>query len=162
MVRFGVRSDDGYKVASSSAPDAGTPPLEFHNGGPADETFEVVVHQAGLYPFRLVWYERGGAAFVEWFTVNRSTRERTLINDPARAGAIKAYVEATRTQLRLQSAAVVTGPYTDDASAVINETARTVSVPVSGDTRFFHLVGGQAHRITRTQLQGATLVLDYE
>ncbi len=162
IVRFGVRSDDGYKLTSSAAPEAGTPPLEFHNGGPADEAFDVVVHQPGLYPFRLVWYERGGAAFIEWFAVNRATGERTLINDPAQPAAIKAYVQATRAALKLESAAAVSGPYAEDTSAVINESARTVTVSLSGDARFYRLVGAQAHRITRTQLQGANLVLTYE
>jgi hypothetical protein len=96
LFRFGVRCDDGYKIVSGTATnDLSTPPLAFHNGGPADETFDFVVSQAGLYPFRMVWYERGGSAFVEWFSVDRLTNTRTLINDPSSTVAVKAFTSVT-------------------------------------------------------------------
>jgi hypothetical protein len=91
--RFGARCDDGYKVQVVADFDQrGTAPLSFHNGGPADETYDFVVSQSGLYRFRMVWYERGGGANVEWFSTNFATDPaRTLINDPAVAGSVKAY-----------------------------------------------------------------------
>ena len=94
--RFGVRCDDGYKIVSGTAlNDMITPALAFHNGGPADETFDFVVTQAGLYPFRMVWYERGGGAHVEWFSVAAGTGTRTLINDTNTASAIKVYASVS-------------------------------------------------------------------
>jgi hypothetical protein len=94
--RFGVKSDDGYKIVSGTAlNDLNTTPLAFHNGGPADETFDFIVTQAGLYPFRMVWYERGGAANVEWFSVDAASGARTLINDPNSTTALKAFASVT-------------------------------------------------------------------
>jgi hypothetical protein len=91
--RFGVVSDDGYKVTSGpNFTEAGSVALGFHSGGTADETFEFVAPEAGLYPFRMVWYERGGDAHAEFFSVNRSTGEKILINDPNNPAAIKAYI----------------------------------------------------------------------
>ena len=87
---------DGYKIVSGTAlKDLNTPPLAFHNGGPANESFDFVVAEAGLYPFRMVWYERGGGAHVEWFSVDVVSGTRTLINDPNSAGAIKAFTSLT-------------------------------------------------------------------
>jgi hypothetical protein len=97
VVTFGVRSDDGFKLSAGHALHDQTPVLDFHNGGPADQTFDVVVPAAGLYPVRLLWYERGGGAFVEFYTLNRSTGDRTLVNDPNAANAIKAYRELVET-----------------------------------------------------------------
>ncbi len=161
--RFGVVTDDGYKISSGARLSDKTPVLAFHNGGPANETFDFVVREGGFYPFRMVWYERGGNAYAEWFSVDLNSGERTLINDPATAKALKAFVDvAAEPELKLQSTARLGEPFTDDNTAVINTGARTITVPVSGPTRFYRLSGGQAYRITSVQLQGANLVLGYE
>ncbi len=94
VYRFGINCDDGYKLqAASSMTDRSGAMIAFHNGGPADETVDVVVSQAGLYILRLVWYERGGGAHVEWLTVNQGTGVRTLVNGSG-ADAVKAYTSA--------------------------------------------------------------------
>jgi hypothetical protein len=161
--RFGVVTDDGYKISSGARLSDKTPVLGFHNGGPANETFEFVVTQAGFYPFRMVWYERGGNAYAEWFSVDLDTGERTLINDAAASKAVKAYVDvAAEPEIKLQSTARLGEPFADDESAVINTGAKTITVPVSGPTRFYRLRGGQAYRIKTIQLQGANLMLSYE
>lgn len=87
--RFGANCDDGYKVQvvpSFTARD--TAALAFHNGGPANETFDFVVSEGGLYRFRFVWYERGGGAHVEFFQGNFTNADRLLINA---AGTVKAF-----------------------------------------------------------------------
>ncbi len=161
--RFGVVTDDGYKISSGARLSDKTPLLGFHNGGPANETFDFVVTVSGFYPFRMVWYERGGNAFAEWFSVDLNSGERTLLNDAGSARAIKAYVDvAAEPELKLQSTARLGDPFTDDASAVINTGAGTITVPVSGPARFYRLQAGRAYRITSIQLQGANLVLRYE
>jgi hypothetical protein len=43
----------------------------------------------------MVWYERGGGAHVETFSVDPSTSTRTLINDTNTASSIKAYVNVS-------------------------------------------------------------------
>jgi hypothetical protein len=92
---FGVFSDDGYKISAGPNPASQTPILAFHNGGPAHETNDFVVPVSGVYPFRFLWYQRGGDAYAQWYAVNRSTGVATLINDPNSANAIKAYLSAS-------------------------------------------------------------------
>ncbi len=133
LFRFGVRSDDGYKIVSGTAlNDLNTTPLGFHNGGPADETFDFVVSQAGLYPFRMVWYERGGSAFVEWFSVDRTTGARTLVNDPNSPTAIKAFTSVSAPTVGV----TILNPRIQANSFVLSfqsETGRTYTIQSSPD-----------------------------
>jgi len=159
ITRFGVVSDDGYKVASAVTPGPSTAPLEFHNGGPADERFDVVVPEAGLYAFRLVWYERTGGAHVEWFTEDRATGARTLIND---AGGIRAFatVEAVAPSVVLESAAALGGSFAPEPGAVVDPAAGTIRAPAgAGDARFYRLKG--ASTIDSITLEGGNVVLRY-
>jgi hypothetical protein len=151
-------------VNSGTTPkDTGGTVLGFHSGGPANETFDFVVTQGGFYPFRMIWYERGGGAHGEWFSVDLATGERTLINDAKSAKAIKAYRNvAAEPQIKLQSTPQLGQAFTDDATATINTAAKTVTVPASGPARFYRLSGGQATTITSIQVQGANLVLSYQ
>lgn len=92
---FGVVTDDGYKISAGATPASQNPILMFHNGGPANETNDFVVPIAGVYPFRFLWYQRGGNAYGQWFSVNRTTGETILINDPNSTNAVQAYLTAT-------------------------------------------------------------------
>lgn len=95
--RMGVNSDDGFKVSLGGPGDRG--PVDnalanaldgaFFNAGrgAADTIFGFAVPAAGVYPMRLIWYEGGGGANVEWFTVG-SDGTKTLINAE---GGLKAY-----------------------------------------------------------------------
>jgi hypothetical protein len=151
--RFGNHCDDGYKVQSVAVfTDVNAAPLAFHNGGPANETYDFVVTVGGLYPFRLVWYERGGGAHVEWFSANFVSGQRTMLNDtgsPATAwSAIEALAEFNPPTLSngqmglswtgdgiLEEAPAVTGPWAPSA----NQTnPQSVSVPGSG-SKFYRV-----------------------
>lgn len=162
--RFGVRCDDGYKiVAGNSLTDNTTPALAFHNGGPADESFDFVVPQSGFYPFRMVWYERGGGAHVEWFSVDPGTGERTLINDPNAASAIKAYTSVTAAPaIQVQSVTRITDAFAAEPAAQVDATAGTITVPRSGAMGFYRLqYSGSAIRITGVRAVGPNLVITY-
>jgi len=94
---MGVNSDDGFKVtAGLSARDSFAPSFGAFDGGrgAADTLFDFVVDQDGIYPFRLIWFEGGGDANVEWFIVSGSG-EKILLNDLTKAGTVKAYAAAT-------------------------------------------------------------------
>ncbi|MHC1766047.1 MAG: LamG domain-containing protein [Verrucomicrobiia bacterium] len=98
--------------------------------GLANSSFMVYVPKAGVYPFRLLYYQSGGTANLEWFAVH-DDGARVLINDTSKPRAIPAYAEWTfvaaptlsvaRTASglsitytgTLQSAPAVTGPWTD-------------------------------------------------
>ncbi len=58
--------------------------------GTAETTFSFGVPQSGVYPFRLVWNNGGGAYGVEWFTV-QPDGTRILLNDRSNPNALKAY-----------------------------------------------------------------------
>jgi len=159
VVRFGVQSDDGYKLASGLNLDASTPSLSFLNGV-ANDTFDVVVPQAGVYGFRLVWYERGGGAFVEWFTVDPVTGNRTLINAD---GGIKAYTtaQAPVASVQLVGASSPDGTYATVAGAVVDPVAKTITVARPADTRFFRVSGGSVLTISAIRLLGDHLEISY-
>ncbi len=160
--RFGVRSDDGYWIASAKQPI--TPqalPLGAHASGTADETFDVVVPASGIYPFRLVWFERGGGAYFEWFTVNPTTGERTLINAPNVTGAIKAYSKvAAAPSIQLLGASSVIGSYDIESTAVVSGDTITLPVP-QGATRFFRLRSDSALKITSVRADKGNLVIKF-
>ncbi len=160
IVRFGILSDDGFKVQTAATITPSTLPISFANGNTADLTFDVVVTQAGLYPFRLVWYERGGGAQIEWFTVNRTTGERTLIND---VGGVRAYatVKAAAPTIVLQSSATLGGTFSTEAAATVNTSTKTVTVDPSGDVRFYRLSGASGLKIDQTSIAGGKVVLKY-
>jgi hypothetical protein len=162
--RFGVISDDGFKINSgTSLTDQTTSPLSFRNGGTANQTFEFVVPAAGLYPFRMVWYERGGSAHAEWFSVDLETGARTLINDPDVPTAIKAFTSISAPALSVESSSTVDGTYALDGAAVIDATARRVTIPVAATGhRFFRINAQAAQRITSATVSGGTLTLSYQ
>ena len=160
IIRFGVKCDDGYKLAFGAVPGPTTIPQAFHNGGPADETVDVVVSQAGLYPYRLVWYERGGAAYVEWFTVDPATGVRTLVNA---TGGIASYITFNAVPVvTVESSGTVDGTYTIESAAVVNTTAKTASIPQSTGTRFFRIRSDAVLHIKAIQATAGTVVLTYE
>ena len=90
---LGVNSDDGFKLSFGPNPkdQLGIIAGEFEGGrGAADTIFNIVAEADGLYPVRLLWYEGGGGANVEFFSVD-DKGTKILINDPDNADAIKAY-----------------------------------------------------------------------
>lgn len=111
---------------------------EFNDGrGASDTIFSFLVPQAGVYPFRALWFEGGGGANLEWFSLD-SAGVRHLLNDRADSSALKTYRSRTYTppaeeatikiarngnQLvitytgTLESAAAITGPWTTVAGA---------------------------------------------
>ncbi|MEK7686294.1 MAG: hypothetical protein AAB466_12820 [Verrucomicrobiota bacterium] len=163
--RFGFITDDGYKVQTGSKlGDVSSPVLAFHNGGPANETVDFLVLESGLYPFRMVWYERGGAGYAEWFSVDRGTGTRTLINDPSSASAIKAFRNAIApAAIKVESSAALKGTFAEDTAAVVDTTARTITIPLKADAaRFYRLNSDERTRITSSKIVGGNVVLEYE
>ena len=90
LVTLGVQSDDGFKVSIGSDPRDVTSSAVGSFEGVANSTFFFAVEEAGIYGARLLWYEVGGDANCEFFSV-KSDGSRVLINDRATAGHIKAY-----------------------------------------------------------------------
>ena len=96
--QFGVSSDDGFKVSiGANARDAFSTVVGFFDAGRgvAETLFNFVVAADGLYSARLLWFEGGGDANVEWYSVDSATDQRILINDRSNPNAIKAYRDGT-------------------------------------------------------------------
>jgi regulation of enolase protein 1 (concanavalin A-like superfamily) len=97
--RFGVNSDDNFWVTEGSLPGnsgriGGIALGQYDSAsgrGVADTTFDFVAPVDGVYPFRLTFENGDGGFGFEWFSVDTTTGVRTLINDTATAGAIRAY-----------------------------------------------------------------------
>lgn len=94
VYRFAVNSDDGFGVTVVlNSQDA----FAFQAGAfdadraQARTEFTVAVAEDGLYPFNLIWWESGGDAEVEFFSINRTTGQLALINDTANTNAVKAF-----------------------------------------------------------------------
>lgn len=90
--RLGVNSDDGFGVkVGTPGVTNGTLILQFDAGkGCSDIPFSFVVPQPGLYPIRLVYYNGGGGAALEYFSYD-ANGNKIPINDPNNPNAIKAY-----------------------------------------------------------------------
>jgi hypothetical protein len=104
---FGVNSDDGFVLYTGANPnDFFAIPLGRFDGGrgAANSYFMFTAPVAGLYPFRLVYYEGSGDASLEWFSVEGATHlpgdgpvegEKILINDRSHPQGIKAWRAVT-------------------------------------------------------------------
>ena len=93
VYRFGVNSDDGFRLTSGATPgDTNLVICQFNAGkGVSDVTGDFLVASNGIYPMRLIYQNGGGDGAVEFFSVNVVTGVRTLINDSTVAGYVKAY-----------------------------------------------------------------------
>lgn len=94
IVTMAVNSDDGFRVTHGAEPELDDDHVElgvFSGGrGASDTIFRFVVPEPGIYPLRLLWYEGGGGANVEWWTLD-GDGVRHLINGPDDDAAFKAY-----------------------------------------------------------------------
>ena len=114
--RMGVNSDDGFKVSNGEAGDRGPANDALANAlngayynagrGTGETAFGFAVSAAGVYPMRLLWWEGGGGADVEWYSI-APDGTRTLINAD---GGIKAYRSRSATALECPLTVTSIGP----------------------------------------------------
>ncbi len=92
--RLAVACDDGFAVWSGPSAAGATNQYGIRSpGGSTTETaFDVLAPKAGVYAFRLVYWEGDGGADVEWYTINPATGERVLVNAD---GGVEAYQSRT-------------------------------------------------------------------
>lgn len=131
---LGVNSDDGFRVTTgANARDQFSLKLGEFDGtrDPSDTHFNILVPQAGIYPFRLIWGHGGGSAGLEWFTVQQG--DKILLNDSSALNSIKAFREgATRPYVKAVS------PFPGTADVPKTNGVRVVladgSVPVQNES----------------------------
>src|SRR5437016_11154503 len=110
-----------------------------------DGQFEFVVQTNGIYMFRLVYEEGEGSSHCDWYWVNRNTGAKELVRP-----------------LELLSSATVNGSFTYDSTALIDPGAKTITVPKSGNTRFYRLSSGTAYTLGKPTISGSNVVLTYQ
>jgi len=95
--RFGVNSDDGFRVTLGTGFDAAGTQLGVFAGsrGTADTFFDVLVPADGYYSVRLVHCQGGGGGSCEFFYFNPATGQKVLVNDPDNLAAPRAYRESS-------------------------------------------------------------------
>jgi hypothetical protein len=82
--RWGVNSDDGFKVTAGPGFPSPFGILlgQFDGGrGASDTIFDFVAEATGYYPIRLLYWEGSGGASCEWFSVDINTGRKILIGD---------------------------------------------------------------------------------
>lgn len=101
-----VNSDDGFQVSAGTTNSPTQYVLGKFDGGrgAGDTVFYFKIEKAGVYFFRLLWFEGGGDASVEWFTVNPNG-SRALVNG-TQAGAVKAYQKRTVAEPEIPSGGI--------------------------------------------------------
>ena len=149
---MGVSSDDQFKVTAGGV--EGTNVYlggsETFPGTRFDGQFDFAVATNGVYQFRLVQEQGGGGANCEWYWVNRMTGDRELVRP--------AQVESSP---QLESSATVEGPYSFELTALIDQRARTITVPKSGTARFYRFRSTTAYRLGLPNFSGDNVVLNY-
>jgi hypothetical protein len=90
--RFGVNSDDafGMKVGTPGQTNGTVIAAIDFGKGSSDVPLSFVAPQAGLYPIRLIYYNGGGGANLEYFSYDENGN-KIPINDWNNAASIKAY-----------------------------------------------------------------------
>jgi hypothetical protein len=119
-VRFGVNSDDGFKLTIGSGINPRIQALQLiildGTRGFGNTEANITVTQAGIYPFRLLFWEQTGAnSGVELFTFapGSTSGNRYLINDTAQANSIKSYRELLGNPPSILSATPALTSYVD-------------------------------------------------
>lgn len=143
--------------------------------GAAHQSFDFIVEADGLYPFNIIYEKGGGAAYLVLHSVNLNDNSQTLLYAP---GGVNAFYP-----LVCKSSTSVTGPYTADAAANAGNhrnstsvgcdpggsgpvpnlvvTGGTVTVPISGATKFYRLDGPRVNKITSITKSGSNAVITY-
>ncbi|HKS38550.1 MAG TPA: hypothetical protein VJW76_15255, partial [Verrucomicrobiae bacterium] len=162
--RMGVNSDDGFVLSTGPG---GPGPFglvlgSFNGGrGASDSVFDFAVEAAGDYPFRLLWWEGGGGANVEWFAVNIDTGEKILVNHTNpnsvkafRTGAGRAYVKSllpANGYTGVNPNVTVRAELVDGATTVVDG---SVSLVIDGNPVTATIVNGATTTVTWTPAAG--------
>ncbi|MFZ9854337.1 MAG: hypothetical protein ACO3I0_04400 [Limisphaerales bacterium] len=115
--RTDINDDDGFQVFVARNPRDffGQKVAEYQRIAPGfqnnwrnENQFTVNAPQAGLYPFRILYWQTGSGCSLDFYTIDSASGARVLVNDPANTDAVKAY--------RDSNVADANSPYVAEAS----------------------------------------------
>ncbi|MFN0066775.1 MAG: hypothetical protein ACKVYV_03975 [Limisphaerales bacterium] len=131
--RTDVNDDDNYQVFVGVSPYDffATKVGEYQRNAPGfqnafrnENQWTVTAPSAGVYPFRLVYWQGTREANLNWYTVT-ADGERILVNDTANARSVKAY--------RTSSVARTGAPYIGEVSPPPGSAGNSASAPIAVD-----------------------------
>jgi hypothetical protein len=129
--RTDANNDDAAEVFTAANPHDyfGLKLADFQRSAPpfvsdthGETQFTVNAPAAGLYPFRILYWQTGLGANLTFYTVNNDTGERILVNDTNSPASIKAY--------RSSSAPAANAPYVAEISPLSGSEGNSPSAPV--------------------------------
>jgi hypothetical protein len=103
----------------------------------------------------------GTLAPLTTYTATISTGARDLAGNALAADFVVSFTTAT-TPLVLESASLVTGPYTDTAGQLVNPVTRTITVSLSGSIQWYRIRSSTPLKITGISVSGGNAVLTYK
>ena len=106
----------GLKVAEFSR----NAPPPFQGNTHNENLWTVEVATAGIYPFRLLYWQTGRDANLQWYTLK--AEERILVNDTTNPLAIRSYASTTVANAR--------GPYVAEARPVPGSAGNSAAAPI--------------------------------
>lgn len=91
--RFGIYCNDACRLSAGHNPFVTNVVLfQCNTSREAGEIqFDFLAEATGIYGFRLVWKHEGNDGSLEWYSIDRNTGIRTLINDTTKPNPILAY-----------------------------------------------------------------------
>lgn len=168
--RLVVDSDDAVAVYTGANLHGTT--VLISKDGVTHELADFVAPTSGLYPFRIVYQEGGGDAYL--VLKSADVGNTNLVND---VGGVNAYYPVV-----CQSATSVAGPYAADAAANAGNVLTTapvlcdgngaplnlavpggtLTVPLSGPAKFYRLDSPRGSKITSINKVGSNVVITYQ
>jgi hypothetical protein len=149
--RTDVNDDDNYAVFVARNPRdyfgqkvgeyARTVTSAFGGNQKNENQWTVEVSAAGLYPFRVLYWQTGRGANLQWYTIKSDGlggEERILVNDTSNPAAIRSYAQTTVANAKgpyVAEVKPVPGSAGNNAAAPIEAVIRdgeTVTVPAAG------------------------------
>jgi hypothetical protein len=159
--RFSADCDEGWEMWLGFNLNDPNQPVIANMPSDNSSSVDFIAEKDALYPIQIIYQNSRKAYHFALYSVDLATNTRqALINDTG--SPVQVYSPAAVDFLTL-SATSPNGPYTAEYTAVVNQVARTVTVPISGATKFFRLYGSATPAITNITAKkvGSNIVLSY-
>ena len=91
--RFGIRAEDSFRLTAGPVPHDITMTVAYFDGSRSisESQFDFLVETNGVYPFRLSWSQASGKGQLEFYSIDRRTYARTLLNSAGGTRPVMAY-----------------------------------------------------------------------
>ena len=129
--RTDINDDDGFQVFVARNPRDffGQKVAEYQRVAPGfqnnwrnENQFTVNAPQAGIYPFRILYWQTGSGCSLDFYTVDSASGARVLVNDPSNTDAVKSYRDSKE--------ADANAPYLAEASPAAGSEGNSAAAPI--------------------------------